>query len=248
MTLLGKNAVVTGAASGIGRAIALRLARDGAGVAILDRDAAGGAAVAAEIVAIGRSSLALECDVARGEEVRAAISRARATIGPLGVLVNCAGIGGRLPFTEMTPDAWDRMIAIHLGGTFHSTRAVIEDMLALGWGRIVNISSIAALRGGEGLTHYAAAKAGMIGFTKALALEVGGRGITVNAIACGLVDTPMVRQSPRAQAFLAEIARSLPVGRAGRPEDIAAACAYLVSEEASFMTGQVVSPNGGAYL
>ncbi len=148
----------------------------------------------------------------------------------------------------MSVEAWDRMIAIHLGGTFHSTRAVIDDMLAAGWGRIVNVSSIAALRGGQGLVHYSSAKAGMIGFTKALALEVAPRGITVNAIACGLIDTPMVRQSPRAEAFLAETAREVPVGRVGRPEDIAAACAYLVSEEAGFVTGQVLSPNGGAYL
>jgi 2-hydroxycyclohexanecarboxyl-CoA dehydrogenase len=248
MTLEGKNALVTGGASGIGRAICFRLARDGAGVAILDQNGKGAEEVSRAISAIGRQAIARECDVASGAGAAAAVARARGALERIHILVNSAGIGGRLPFPEMSVEAWDRMIAIHLGGTFHSTRAVIDDMLAAGWGRIVNVSSIAALRGGQGLVHYASAKAGMLGFTKALALEVASRGITVNAIACGLIDTPMVRQSPRAEAFLAETARDVPVGRVGRPEDIAAACAYLVSEEAGFVTGQVVSPNGGAYL
>jgi NAD(P)-dependent dehydrogenase (short-subunit alcohol dehydrogenase family) len=148
----------------------------------------------------------------------------------------------------MTEEAWDRMSAVHLKGAFNCARQVVGDMVGAGWGRVVLITSVAALRGGIGLTHYAAAKAGMVGFTKGLAREVGGAGVTVNAIACGLIDTPMVRQSPRAEAFLEEAARATLVGRVGVPDDIAAACAYLVSDDASFVTGQVLSPNGGTWL
>jgi 2-hydroxycyclohexanecarboxyl-CoA dehydrogenase len=247
-SLAGRSAFVTGAGSGIGRAIALRLASGGADVAVVDLDRERAQEVSRAVQSTGRRSVAVDVDVASFTAVAAAAGRVRSELGPIHILVHSAGIGGRDRFPEMTEEVWDRMIAVHLKGAFNCTRSVIADMLAAGWGRIIQISSIAALRGGEGLAHYASAKAGIIGFTKALAQEVGRSGVTVNAIACGLIDTPMVRQSARAEAFIQETARSIPVGRIGQPQDIAAACAYLVSEEASFVTGQVLSPNGGAYM
>ncbi len=248
MSLDGRVALVTGGGSGIGRAIALRLARDGADVALLDRDAAGAATVAEEVRALGRRATAVAADVADAGSVASAVDGARRALGPLRILVNAAGISGFAPLVDMTDAQWDGMIAVHLRGTFLCTRAALPDMLAAGGGRVVNISSVGGLRGGPMLTHYAAAKAGVIGFTKALAIEVGGRGVTVNAIAPGLVDTPMLRASGLSEAVKEQSMRQTPVGRLGTPDDIAAACAYLVSDEASWFTGQVLSPNGGAHL
>src|SRR2546425_621304 len=195
MGLSGRNAVVTGGASGIGRAICLRLARDGAAVAVLDLDQAGGRQVADEVAALHRRAVAVEADVASGASVAAAVERVHAALGPVHVLVNDAGIAGLVPLREMTEDEWDRMIAVHLKGAFNCTRAVLGDLTAAGWGRIVNVSSVAGLRGAPQLVHYSAAKAGLIGFTKALAAEVGPLGITVNAIAPGLIDTPLLERS-----------------------------------------------------
>ncbi|MEW6269026.1 MAG: SDR family NAD(P)-dependent oxidoreductase [Thermodesulfobacteriota bacterium] len=246
MGLEGRNALVTGGASGIGRAIARRLARDGADVAVLDLRADGAAAVADEIARLGRRSAALEADVASAASVEGAVARAREALGALHVLVNSAGIADFVPLGELTEERWRRMLDVHLNGTYRVTRAVVGDMTAAGWGRVVNISSQAALNGGgPGLAHYVAAKAGVIGFTKALAHELGPAGVTVNAIAPGLVDTPLIHGAGAPDSLYAQVVARLPVRRIGQPEDIAAACAYLVSEEASFCTGQVVSPNGG---
>lgn len=244
----GRAALVTGGASGIGRAVALRLARDGADVAVLDRDRDGAEVVAGEVGALGRRAVSVQVDVADTASVAAGVAAARSALGPLHVLVNSAGISGFAPLVDMTDAQWDAMIAVHLRGTFLCSRAVLPDMLAAGGGRIVNVSSVGGLRGGPMLTHYAAAKAGVIGFTKALAIEVGGRGVTVNAIAPGLVDTPMLRASGLSEAVKEQSLRQTPVGRLGTPDDIAAACAYLVSDEAAWFTGQVLSPNGGAHL
>jgi len=248
MGLSGRNAVVTGGASGIGRAICLRLARDGADVAVLDLDQGGGRQVADEVAALHRRAVAVEADVASAASVAAAVERLHAALGPVHILVNDAGIAGLVPLREMTEDEWDRMIAVHLKGAFNCTRAVLDDMVAAGWGRIVNVSSVAGLSGAPNLVHYSAAKAGLIGFTKALAGEVGPRGITVNAIAPGLIDTPMLQRSGWPDSLTQVIIAQNPIKRIGTPEDIAAACAYLVSEEASYVTGQVLSPNGGGYL
>jgi 2-hydroxycyclohexanecarboxyl-CoA dehydrogenase len=248
MGLDGRAALVTGGGSGIGRAIALRLARDGADVALLDRDASAAAAVADEVRALGRRATAVTADVADAPSVTSAVDAARRALGPIRILVNAAGISGFAPLVDMTDAQWDGMIGVHLRGTFLCTRAALPDMVAAGGGRVVNISSVGGLRGGPMLTHYAAAKAGVIGFTKALAIEVGGRGVTVNAIAPGLVDTPMLRASGLSDAVKEQSMRQTPMGRLGTPDDIAAACAYLVSDEASWFTGQVLSPNGGAHL
>ena len=248
MSLAGRHAVVTGGASGIGRAICLRLARDGADVAILDIDAPGAEAVAAAVRALGRRAVAIPTDVADAAGVGAAVERIHATLGPAHVLVNDAGIAHFVPLLEMTEAEWDRMLAVHLKGTFLCTRAFLPDMIDARWGRIVNVASVGGLRGAAHLAHYAAAKAGMIGFTKAVALEAGPAGVTVNALAPGLVDTPLLARSGVPEAILRSAREQAPVRRLGTPEDIAAACAYLVSDEASFVTGQVLSPNGGGHL
>lgn len=248
MSLAGKHAVVTGGASGIGRSICLRLARDGADVAILDLDAPAAGTVADEVRALGRRAVGIPTDVASAASVQAAVAHTHAALGPVHVLVNDAGIANFVPLLHMTEEQWDRMLAVHLKGTFLCTRAFLPDMIDARWGRIVNISSVGGLRGAAQLAHYAAAKAGMIGFTKAVALEVGPAGITVNALAPGLVDTPLLARAGVPEAILRAAREQAPVRRLGTPEDIAAACAYLVSEEASFVTGQVLSPNGGGHL
>ncbi|MBM4244918.1 MAG: SDR family oxidoreductase [Deltaproteobacteria bacterium] len=249
MSLLGRNALITGGASGIGRAIALRLARDGTDVAVLDRHVGGAQAVADEIARTGRRALAAEVDVADTASVARAVADVRATLGPIHVVVNSAGIADFAPLADLAEERWLRMLDVHLNGTYRVTRAAFADMVAAGWGRIVNVASAAALNGGgPGLAHYAAAKAGIIGFTRALAHELGPSGITVNAIAPGLVDTPLIHGAGApAGLYDAAVAR-LPVRRIGQPRDIAAACAYLASEEGGFCTGQVLSPNGGAVM
>ena len=165
------------------------------------------------------------------------------------MLVNVAGYGEFAPLLQMTEAQWDRMIGVHLKGTFNCTRAALADMTAAGFGRVISIASAAAFNtGGPGLVHYAAAKAGILGFTRALAHEVGPLGVTVNAVAAGMVDTPGLRRSGAPDALLRASAERLPVRRLGRPDDIAAAVAYLASEDAGFVTGQVLHPNGGAYM
>jgi NAD(P)-dependent dehydrogenase (short-subunit alcohol dehydrogenase family) len=239
---------VTGGGSGIGRSIALRLARDGADVALFDVDQAAAEAVAGDIRALGRRALPLRVDVCRLPEVTAAAAHIRERLGRVHILINNAGIAGFAPLLAMSEEEWDRMIAVHLKGTFNCTRALAQDMVDARWGRVVCISSVGGLRGGPSLTHYAAAKAGVIGFAKALAIELGPHGVTVNAIAPGMIDTPMLARSGVPQAILDAARTQVPVRRLGTPDDIAAACAYLVSEEASFTTGQVLSPNGGGHL
>jgi NAD(P)-dependent dehydrogenase (short-subunit alcohol dehydrogenase family) len=163
------------------------------------------------------------------------------------VLVNNAGVCSFHPFVDLDEAEWDRMFAVHVKGAFHCTKAALPDLIAAGWGRVVNVSSVGGIKGAPALTHYAAAKAALVGFTRALATEVGVHGVTVNAIAPGLVDTPLLVRSRMPEAIRIAQAAQLPVRRIGLPEDIAAACAYLVSPEASYVTGQVLSPNGGGH-
>ena len=247
-SLAGRHALVTGGGSGIGRAVAQHLARDGAAVTVLDLDAGGARAVVEALAAAGARAHAVVADVSEAAAVAAAVADARRALGAVHILVCCAGIAGFAPLLEMTAAQWERMLAVHLTGTFTAAQAVLADMVAARWGRIVTISSVGGLRGGPNLTHYAAAKAGVIGFTKALALEVGMHGITANAVAPGLVDTPMLRGSGIPATVLEQSLRQIPVGRLGTPEDVAAVCAFLASPEAEFITGQVLSPNGGGWL
>jgi len=248
MSIEGKTAVVTGGASGIGRAICTRLAGLGVNVAILDLDQTGAEETARKVVAAGRRALPIKVDVSSAAGVTAAAEKVHSNLGAIHILVNDAGICEIAPFVEMSEAQWDRMIAVHLKGTFNCTRAVLPDMIEAGWGRIVNLASVAGLSGAPGFTHYAAAKGGIIAFTKALAHELGPSGITVNAIAPGLVDTPMTRTGLLSDEMIEMAVTGAPVQRMGTPDDIAAACTYLVSEDAGFTTGQVLSPNGGRYM
>lgn len=248
-TGIERTALVTGAASGIGRAIAERLGESGAAVAVADLDLPGAEETAARLRSHGRRALAVAVDVTDAASVAALAERVRSELGPVAILVNSAGIADFTPFPDLDEARFNRMIAVHLRGTYLVCRAVVRDMIAASFGRIVNVSSAAALNGGgPGLAHYAAAKAGIIGLTKSLALELGPHGITVNALAPGLIDTPLIRQAGAPPDLYDAVVARLPVRRIGQPEDIAAACAYLVSEEASFCTGQVLSPNGGAVI
>jgi 2-hydroxycyclohexanecarboxyl-CoA dehydrogenase len=249
MGLEGKKAFVTGGASGIGRGICLRLAEMGVDVAVIDVNRENAEAVAREVEGRGRTALAVETDVSSSASVRRAVEAVHAKLGRVQILVNDAGIADVVPIHEMSEERWDRMIAVHLKGTFNCTRALVGDLIDAGWGRIVNVASVAGVNGGgAGLSHYSAAKGGIIAFTKAIAHELGPKGITVNAIAPGLIDTPMTRQGVVSEQLFEVTAQNAPVRRVGCPEDIAAACAYLVSEEAGFFTGQVVSPNGGRMM
>ena len=242
-----RTAIVTGGGSGIGLAISERLAVEGAAVAVLDRDGESAEAAAAKIEASGGTAIGVTVDVTERAQIDAGIEKVRGRLGRPTILVNNAGLQGFDPFLKIDAELWNRILAVNLTGTFNCCQAVVPDMIEEGWGRIVNISSSSALGGQPLMTHYVAAKAGVIGFTKALALELGPKGITVNTIPPGFIDTPMLRDS-EAKGYLGKVEESIarsPVRRIGRPEDIAAACAFLVRDEASYITGQVIGVNGG---
>jgi NAD(P)-dependent dehydrogenase (short-subunit alcohol dehydrogenase family) len=246
MSLQGRIALVSGGGSGIGRATAIRLAEDGADSVVLDVNLDGARETATRLEKLGRRAVAQRADVTRSDEVRAAVEQAERTLGPIDVLVNNAGLAWQATFLEMPEADWDRMLAVHLKGAYNCTRAVLPGMLERRWGRIVSLSSIAGLGGTGRSVAYATAKAALIGFTKSLAREVAPHGITVNAVAPGFIATPMTSTWPADRR--ARVAEETPVRREGTPEDIAHAIAYLASEEASFVTGQVLSPNGGRYM
>ena len=243
-----RTAIVTGGGSGIGLAIARRLASDGHPVALFDRDGPSAEAAAAAIAAVGGTAAGLSVDVTDRAQIDAGVDRVRAEIGRPTVLVNSAGLDGFDPFLTITAEKWNRILAVNLTGTFDCCQAVVPDMIDEGWGRIVNISSSSAHGGQPLMTHYVAAKAGVIGFTKALALELGPKGITVNTIPPGFIDTPMLRGSERKGLLGKGVeyhASLTPVRRVGTPEDIAATCSFLVGEDAGYITGQVIGVNGG---
>ncbi|AXL50372.1 short-chain dehydrogenase [Paraburkholderia caffeinilytica] len=245
MSLKGKNVVVTGGGRGIGRAIATVLAAYGAAVAVWDLNAEGAAQTADIIHEAGGKAIAVAGDAAVADAIADSAARTREELGPVTVLVNNAGISSYVPFTGLTEEVWDRIIGVNLKGPFLVTKEFIPDMLDAGWGRIVNISSSSAQTGAPAMAHYAASKGGVIGFTKALAIEFADKGITVNHVPPGFVDTPLVREGP---VDVDAVARTMPMKRAGQPNDIAHAVAYLVSEEAGYVTGQTLSVNGGRYL
>lgn len=245
MSLKGKVAVVTGGARGIGRAIALRLSLDGAAVAVWDLRADGVNETVEEIRKSGGKAIACIGDAADAVEVARSASETRSAFGPIQILVNNAGIVGFDRFANITEEMWDRMMRINMKGPFLCTKEILPDMLAAKWGRIINISSSSAQTGASSMSHYVASKGGLIGLTKALAIEFAPSGITVNNVPPGFVDTPMLRESPvNMEAF----AQTTPMKRSGRPEDIAAAVAYLASEDANYVTGQTLSVNGGRFL
>jgi 2-hydroxycyclohexanecarboxyl-CoA dehydrogenase len=230
-----KTAVVTGGASGIGRAVAERLRSDGFRVAVID-------------LSPTDDGFGYVADVTDRAQVDAAIAAIREALGPILVLVNAAGAEGFKKFLGMSFEEWSKVIDVNLNGVFHTIQAVLPDMVEAGWGRIVNISSSSTHSGQPFLAHYVAAKSAVNGLTKSLALEYGPSGITVNAVPPGFIDTPMLRSAERRQLLGGtvedHIART-PVRRVGKPEDIAAACAFFVSEEAGYITGQILGVNGG---
>ncbi|MFC8384859.1 3-oxoacyl-ACP reductase FabG [Nocardia sp. NPDC057272] len=243
------TAIVTGAARGIGAAVARRLAADGFAVAVIDLDEAAGKPVVAEIEAAGGRAIAIGADVADETAVEAAVERATAELGAPTVLVNNAGVLRDNLLFRMTADDWDTVMNVHLRGSFLMTRAVQKHMTAGGFGRIVNLSSTSAL-GNRGQANYAAAKAGLQGFTKTLAFELGKFGITANAIAPGFIETEMTaataaRVGVSFEDFKAGAAAEIPVARTGVPDDIAHAVSFFVSEGAGFVSGQVLYVAGG---
>jgi len=241
-------ALVTGGGSGMGAAVCHRLARDGKSVGVLDIHADNAATVAREIQADGGEALALTADITRGDQVARAVAAVRSAFGPIGVLVNAAGIEHFASFEAIDSDAWDRMLAVNLKGNFTVTQAVLPDMVAQRWGRIINFSSISAQTGAANMVHYTAAKGGVIAMTRSLALELGPSGITVNAIAPGLINTAMAQRAIAEGRFgmpVEKLVGTYPIPRMGEPEEAAAAVAFFASEEAGYITAQLLGVNGG---
>jgi 2-hydroxycyclohexanecarboxyl-CoA dehydrogenase len=247
-----KVALVTGAAAGIGAAIAHRLAKDGIAIGVLDILIDDATRTADEIVAAGGQAVALQANIADRTEVGAALATLREKLGPVTILVNNAGITGFVPFLEMTDAQWDKMLEINLKGTFIVTQLALPDMIDAGWGRIVNISSSSAQSGAVRMAHYSASKGGMIALTKTLAQEFGPAGITCNTIPPRFVMNTVMSEKAFEQPFMQvqreNMAKSGPIPRQGEPADIAGACAYLVSDEAGYVTGQIIGVNGGRYI
>jgi 3-oxoacyl-[acyl-carrier protein] reductase len=250
MSELGKRtAIVTGGGRGIGAAIAQRLAKDGNQVAVIDLREADTNDTVAAIQAEGGTALGVGADVSNSEQVEAAVERIAKELGEPTILINNAGILRDNLLFKMTDDDWDAVIGVHLRGMFLMTRAVQAFQVKANWGRIVSLSSTSAL-GNRGQSNYSAAKAGIQGFTKTLAIELGRYNVTANAIAPGFIATDMLRQTAERmhvpfEDFMAAAAKEIPVGRWGVPEDIAAAASFFVSDEASFVSGQVLYVAGG---
>jgi len=245
--LEGKNAIVTGGSLGIGRAIAVTLARNGANVALnYRRHDTEAKQVAAEIEALGQKGLAIQADVASFDSAQAMVDRVVEELGGLHILVNNAGINRDGVIWKMTEEMWDQVIAVDLKGYFNYIRAAAPVMRSQKWGRIINITSINGLRGKFGQSNYSAAKAGIIGLTKAVARELGRSQVTVNAVAPGLIETDMMANAPEdvKQRAIAETV----VDRLGTPEDVAEVVAFLAGEESRHVTGEVIRVDGGQYI
>jgi 2-hydroxycyclohexanecarboxyl-CoA dehydrogenase len=247
---MSRVAVVTGGASGMGEATCHELGRRGHKVAVFDVNAQAAQRVTEELRAEGITAVAVAGDVSDRAAVDDAYAKVRSELGPIEILVTSAGLFGFAPFEEITSESWTRIIEVNLTGTFHCCQAALPDMVASGWGRIVMISSSSAQRGSPFAAHYAASKGALLTLTKSLAREYANRGITVNNIPPSGIETPMQHQGQAAGYLKSneEIAANIPVGHLGTGDDIAAAVAFLCSEEAKFITGQTLGVNGGAVM
>lgn len=255
MSIVGKVAVVTGGGGGIGQATCLRLSADGALIAIWDIDMEGAQETARLIAEAKGRAIVCNANVASTASIAAALEQTQRELGPVSILINNAALTGSSTFEDMTEEQWDRMIEVDLKGPFLCCKAILPEMVAAGWGRIVNITSSSIQMGSPCMAHYIAAKSGLSGLTKALAVEYAPTGVTVNSIPPGYIDTPTLRRNqsdfPAAHGANVSVEQAVtrfPMRRAGKPEDIAAACAFLASEEANYITGQTIGVNGGRFL
>lgn len=244
MRLEGKVALVTGSAQGIGKAIASRLAEEGANIVITDINIEASQEAAKEIENLGRKSLAVQCDVSKRDEVNELVAKTLETFGQIDILVNNAGITRDGLFMRMKEEQWDAVMNVNLKSMFNVTQEVFtKAMMKKKVGSIVNLSSLVAIVGNAGQANYCAAKAGVIGFTKSLSKEISSRGVRINAVAPGFIKTEMTAAIP--DKMQEEMINGIPMGRGGEPKEIADAVLYLASDEASYVTGQVLSINGG---
>jgi len=246
LSMEGHVALVTGAAQGIGRAIALTLAQAGAAVAGGDVNMEKMESVAKEVEALGRRALAVHLDIANPDSVKQGVEKVLAVFEKIDILVNNAGITKDNLILRMKPEDWDLVLRINLSGAFHCTRAVLPGMVKQRYGRIINIASVVAQAGNAGQANYISSKAGVIGLTKAVASEVGSRNITVNAVAPGFIATAMTEKLP--EEVKQRMLRMIPLGRMGSDQDVANAVRFLATEEAGYITGHVLNVNGGMFM
>jgi 2-hydroxycyclohexanecarboxyl-CoA dehydrogenase len=249
-SLNGKVAVITGAGSGMGRSMALRLAEDSAKIAIWDINGAGAEETAKMVRDAGGSAIAIEADCSDRAAIKAAATQTRKELGPVAILINNAGIAPFTDFLDIDPELLERVFKINMFGPFYVTQECVPDMIAAKWGRIINITSSSVQSGSAMQTHYTSSKGALLGFTKCLAVALGEHGITANMIPPGSIDTPMLRGAAvmQREGAIEAYGKGLPVGRIGVGADIAAAAAFLASDEAGYMTGQTISVNGGRYM
>jgi len=246
LTYTNKVALISGAGRGIGKSIAMTLAKSGCKVICVSKNISSCGKVAEEIVANGGFAEAMALDVSKSTEVKAACAEILKKYDAVDILVNNAGITRDNLIMRMSDEEWDAVIATNLSSCFYFSRNLVRAMMGKRWGRIINVSSVTALGGNAGQANYAAAKSGIIGFTKTLARELAPRNITVNAVAPGFIDTDMTAALP--PAIMETLKNAIPLKHTGKPEDIAAACAFLASDQSAYITGQVLSVNGGLYM